>query len=235
MTDIHSHILHRIDDGPAEISDSIELIKGMVNTGITRICATSHYYFAKESPEAFVAKRTRRIDELKKRLTEENVDVEIFSAGEVLIDKLILNRESISELCYNGGKYILLEMPMREFDYDSCMSIVDRVMSYFNVVPVIAHIERYPFFVKNEKKIKYLKDMGCLIQLDANCFFDGFISKRFCCKLIKKGLADVIASDCHNLTNRYPNLHFAYDFVGKRFDNDVVGFFKRNADKIVGI
>ena len=89
-------------------------------------------------------------------------------------------------------------------------------MSYYNVIPVVAHVERYPYFSKCIKNVQYLKDMGCLVQLDAQCFFDTFWLKHFGYTLLKKGLVDVIGSDCHDLKLRCPNLHSAYEVIGKK-------------------
>ena len=75
--------------------------------------------------------------------------------------------------------------------------------------------------------------MGCLVQLDAQCFFDTFWLKHFGYTLLKKGLVDVIGSDCNDLNLRYPNLHNAYDVIGKKLGHDTVGFLKYNADSII--
>lgn len=233
MTDIHSHILHCTDDGPKELSDSIKLIEAMADTGVTRVAATSHYYSATESPEHYVANRAERISEIEALLKEKGTQIEIIPGAEVLIDRLILNQKDLSSLCYNGGNYILLEIPRAEYEYDEYVALIERIMSYYNVIPVVAHVERYPYFSKCVKNVEYLKDMGCMIQLDAQCFFDTFWLKHFGYTLLKKGLVDVIGSDCHDMALRYPNLHLAYEVIEKKMGRDTVDFLKRNADSII--
>lgn len=233
MTDIHSHILHKTDDGPAELSGSIELIRNLAETGVKRVAATSHYYSALMSWEEFAENRDQRIAEIEEQLKKESISVEIFPGAEVLIDRLILNQKNMRALCYNGGRYILLEIPHIDSDYGEYVRLIEKIMSYYNVIPVVAHVERYPYFSRCIKNVQYLKDMGCVVQLDAQCFFDSFRMKHFGYTLLRKGLADVVGSDCHNLTSRCPNLHSAYEVIGKKMGSDTVDFLKENAEMIV--
>ena len=233
MTDIHSHILHGTDDGPETLEESIALLKVLESTGVNRIAATSHYYSAVEALEEFTALRSLRIAELKESLKNEGMKIEIIPGAEVLMDRLILNSKDIRGLCYNGGRHILLEIPHEDADYGEYAGIIERIMSYYNVIPVVAHVERYPYFSRCVKNVEYLKDMGCMIQLDAQCFFDSFRIKHFGYTLLKKGLADVIASDCHDLDLRVPNLHAAYDAVEKKMGKDTVELLKANANEII--
>lgn len=233
MTDIHSHILHGIDDGPKTCADSIELLKTLQDTGVQRAVATSHYYSAAESLESFVEAREVRMTELTGCLKDNGLEIEIIPGAEVHMDKLILNRKSIRDLCYNGGKYILLEISHADADSGKYTGIIEKIMSYYNVIPVIAHVERYLHFLKNIKNVEYLKDMGCMVQLDAECFFGSFWLKRFGYNLLKKGLADVIASDCHDIKLRAPNLHLAYDVIAEKMGQDAVDLLKYNADSVI--
>ena len=233
MTDIHAHILHETDDGPAEISDSIKLIETLSATGVKRVAATSHYYAAVEFMEEYVENRDLKIAEIREALDKKNVDIEIFTGAEVLMDRLILNLKDISGLCYNGGKHILLEIPHADADYREYVGLIERIMSYYNVIPVVAHVERYPYFSRCVKNVEYLKDMGCMVQLDAQCFFDTFKLKHFGYTLLKKGLADVVGSDCHDLKLRCPNLHSAYEVIGKKMGKDTVDLLKYNADCVI--
>lgn len=233
MTDIHSHILHKTDDGPAELSDSINLIKKLAATGVKRVAATSHYYSALMSWDEYEKNRNKRIAEIEEQLKNESIPVEIIPGAEVLIDRLILNQKDMRSLGYNGGKYILLEIPHTDSDYGEYVGLIEKIMSYYNVIPVVAHVERYPYFSRCVNNVKYLKDMGCMVQLDAQCFFDSFRLKHFGYTLLRKGLVDLVGSDCHDLTLRCPNLHSAYEVIGKKMGNGVVDFLKENAEMIV--
>ncbi len=234
MTDIHAHILHGIDDGPKTLEDSINLIKKIVGIGVETIAATSHFYPMLEPKECYVSKHLLRLSEITKQLDDEEIKVKIVPGAEVLLDEFLLNQSDLSGICYNGGKHILLELPKKNLDYDESVMLIERVMSYYNVVPVIAHAERYKCLVRNIRNVEYLKDMGCLIQLDSDCFFDRFAQRHFGFHLLKNNLADIVGSDCHNTSTRSSNLHLAYGIIAEKMGNDVVDMLKYNANVIVG-
>ena len=42
MIDIHSHILHNVDDGPKSKEETIDMLEQAVQEGISEIISTSH-------------------------------------------------------------------------------------------------------------------------------------------------------------------------------------------------
>lgn len=233
MTDIHTHILHKIDDGAPDLSAGLAIAKALTQGGVTKIAATPHYYGEHMPPDEFAKLRDERIVQLSQALENEKIRLDIVPSAEVLLDRLLLNNSSLECLCYGNKNRILLEMPKFDGDFDEYSELIWQIMSYYNVNPVIAHIERYPYFIKNIGAVRSLKDMGCMIQLDADCFLGSFAMKRFGLKLIKNGLADVIGSDCHNTGTRKPNLHEAYDYIRKKTDADTAAMLMQNAERIV--
>lgn len=233
MVDIHTHILPRIDDGPENLEDSIQLINALALSGVTHIVSTSHYYSENISYDRFVDRRSRRLTEIRQAIKEHNIPVDIISGCEVNISKLILNLDTVKELCFENTNKILLEIPHQETELDTALDLIEKIISYYNVVPVVAHVERYDFFLKKMKNIEYLKDMGCIIQIDAHCLFERFRDKRFAIKAIEKGYVDVVASDCHDTTSRKPNLAEAYDVVAKKLGDQAVQMLKDNAENVI--
>ena len=67
MIDWHSHILPQIDDGSRNVSESISLVKLLVDQGVETIIATPHYYPNKESVSSFIERR-----EISYKLLEES-------------------------------------------------------------------------------------------------------------------------------------------------------------------
>ena len=229
MVDIHTHILFHFDDGPKLIEDSLALLRAQVQNGITELVSTSHYYSAHMSLEEFTDRRERRLAALKEAMQGEQINLRIRQGAEVYIDKLILNLKSLAPLCFEGTTNILLELPHQVPDLDEVLQLVERIMLYYNVTPVIAHVERYDCFLKKIKNLRYLKDMGCVLQADAGCFLEGFRDKRFAFKALNEGYLDVVASDCHDTDKRAPNLAAAYDAILKKTDGDTVAHLKANA------
>lgn len=233
MVDIHTHVLPRIDDGPEKLEDSIDLIKTLVDSGVTDIVSTSHYYSESISFDSFIGRRARRLDEVRQAIKEHNIPVNIISGAEVNISKLLLNLDSLKDLCFENTNRILLEIPHNETNLEKALDLIEKIISYYNVVPIVAHVERYSFFSKKIKNLNYLKEMGCTLQVDAHCLFERFGQKRFVLKAIDEGLVDVVASDCHDTNTRPPNLADAYAVISKKLGDGVVQTLKDNAAQLI--
>ena len=59
IIDFHSHILPGIDDGSADVQESIAMLRMEAEQGITHVIATPHFYTHSDSPGHFLAKRKK--------------------------------------------------------------------------------------------------------------------------------------------------------------------------------
>lgn len=232
MVDIHTHILHNLDDGPKTVDDSICVIRALVDDGVTDIVATSHYFSSSTAMEEFAERSRKRIDELKEVIAEKKIGVNVILGAEVHIDSLLLNNQTLKPLCFENTDNILLEIPPA-FYKDEAFELIDKIVSYNRLKPIIAHVERYNY-LKNEKALTLLRQMGCIIQVDAQCLFQCLKNRCFCIKMIKAGLIDVIASDCHDIKIRMPNLSKAYEIIEKKLGKETVEKLKNNARNLIG-
>lgn len=232
MVDMHTHILHNIDDGPKKLEESICLIEKLEQAGVTDVVATSHYFSARTPIDDFYALGTRRLQELRNAVSEKNININIHFGAEVHIDKILLNYTSLNPLCIENTNYILLEIPSAFFAEDA-FELIDKIVSYYPVKPIIAHVERYNY-LKNKKSLSYLKQMGCIIQVDSQCFLKkSMFDRHFAFKMIKAGLVDLIASDCHDTKKKKPELNLAYDAIEKKLGKQTVEKLKANARKLI--
>ena len=76
--------------------------------------------------------------------------------------------------------------------------------------------------------------MGCIIQVDTQCLFERLRDRRFVLKMLKEGLIDVIASDCHDTKFRKPNLSKAYEIIEKKLGPEIVEKLKNKALNLIG-
>ena len=65
--DIHSHILHGVDDGAKDLDESIALLEDIYSQGITDVIATPHFYPQTDILEDFVTNVSSRFLELKNK------------------------------------------------------------------------------------------------------------------------------------------------------------------------
>ncbi len=233
MIDLHAHVLHRFDDGPKTIEDSIALLRDCSEKGINIIAATSHYYSSRMPLDEFYSRRERRLERVNGVMADEGIDIKLVGAAEVNVSPILLNLKDISCLCYGGTKNILLEIPLGETKFDRAYELIDRIVSYYAVNPIIAHIERYKFLESNENNIIAFRELGCRIQIDADVLIAKtmFLKNRIF-KYIENGLVDIVASDCHG-DARVQNLAEAYDVIEKKLGAQVVERLKNNAESIL--
>lgn len=118
---------------------------------------------------------------------------------------------------------------------DFIMERTREVFAY-GYIPVIAHIERYPAMTSQPELMQILSDMGALIQLNADAVLgvDGRQMKKICHGILKEGLGDIIASDCHGMRYRPSHLAECCEYVESKYGREKAEeLFYHNPRKII--
>lgn len=204
LIETHCHILPGIDDGAKDVETSLQMVAALKAQGAEKIIATSHYYSDSVSLENFVAKRAAAYNKLKAALPYDSP--QILLGAEVYISQYLMNNEDITPVCIQGTRYLLLEHPFGdEFD-DKTLTRIERLSYDYNVVPILAHIERYKALMESKKKLDLLREMGCLTQVNISSFDNSSILvKHRLFKYLESGRIDLIGSDCHSMGQRNPS------------------------------
>lgn len=232
FTDIHSHILHNIDDGPETLEQSAELLIAAVQSGCKNLIATPHFYAERHSLANRLRLANERYEALQEFILKNNIPVSLLRGFEVRYFNGISRIDSLDELCIDNSKVLLLELEPLAFDEKIVDEILD--LNYFGYTVILAHIERYAK-IKGFKLIKRLIAEGnALAQCNAASFLAGSL-QRTAFRLVKEGLVSFVASDMHSLELRPPNLNKAYDAIEKKFGSDVKNKLINNADKIINM
>jgi protein-tyrosine phosphatase len=218
MIDLHTHILPGIDDGSRDVGESAKLIEAEKGDGVTTIVATPHFYAQRISVSRFLERRQGAFDSLKKAEEEKNGIPCILQGAEVYYFPGIGRADQIPMLTIEGTKTLLLEMPFSQWNDEVCRDVEDLIQKQ-GLRIVLAHTERYVRFQKDKKCWNRIMDMDVLIQLNAesilrkNTLFGPDKGKRFCLDYIRDHDDFLLGSDCHNLTDRKPNLREARDAI----------------------
>lgn len=231
MTDLHTHLLCGIDDGAPDMKTSIDMLKIMSAQGVRTVVATPHFNYSNVPPEEFIRKRDLIAQKLKPEA--EKLGIKLLCASELVLGPQLLMLDDIKGLCIEGTRNVLLEMPFtKDWDssvYDNLTNLID----YFNVTPIIAHVERYNPVIRNVKNAIKLIELGAYLQLDASSLFEN-VYKKTAKKLVKEELIAVVASDAHNTTARPPEaLTQAYEEIEQLLSKEAVMQIKENADNMV--
>ncbi|KPA12196.1 Capsular polysaccharide synthesis, CpsB/CapC [Candidatus Magnetomorum sp. HK-1] len=209
MIDIHCHILPFIDDGPANINDSIEMLHCAEKDGIQTIVATPHSFDGVYLCTSEMIHQS--IERLQNEIEKHNLSVTILPGMEVHIceqlHQKIIAKKAIS---LNNTRYILLELP-GPFVPPHFKEVIFqlRLKGYY---PILAHPERN-FVVQNDPDIIYdFIEWGIFIQLTAASVtgFFGTQIKRLCKKMLLNRQVHFLASDAHSPGNRPPILSEAF-------------------------
>ena len=196
FVDIHNHILPGIDDGAKNVQESIDLIRGFKELGITNMVATPHimsnlYPNTKETI-------TSSLDLLTNALLANDLkDISIEASAEHMIDDSFEELLEQGEVMSMRKQYLLVEMsylqPSINFD-DAIKSIMKK--GFF---PILAHPERYGYWHTNKANYSKYKKKGVQYQLNLLSLSDyyGPEVQRMALYLLDHGLIDYIATDIH--------------------------------------
>ena len=197
--DIHNHILPGIDDGAKTVDESIELIKGFSEFGVTDFICTPHIM------ENYYPNNPTTINNalmlLQKGLKTNNLShLTINAAAEHMIDsgfEKLLDDNTIMPL---SKGYLLIEMSYLQpsLNFDTAVTKI-KSKGYF---PIFAHPERYIFLRQKPKKYTNFKEKDILFQMNMLSLghFYGKEVQNTAIKLLGEGQIDFLASDVHNQT-----------------------------------
>lgn len=223
MVDLHNHILPDIDDGARSIAEAMEMTESLYNQSIDKAVCTPHFNPTQIALQEFIKKRTRAMDLMK------DSKVKLIPGSETMLHTYLFHYSDLSELCIGDTRYLLIELPYSEKLDRKVYETIERLIWFYNISPIIAHIERYGATNKNIKK---LQDMGCVIQLNTTSIIDKK-SRKQAVYYIKHGYVDVLGSDCHNMSNRPPIVTPAFDLIKNKINENCCNSLKYNAECII--
>ena len=200
--DIHSHVLWGIDDGSRSIEETLELCDMALSSGTRHLFLTPHLMYWEDAEELY-DERNSRFEILREILDEEEIELEIHKGFEILCDDDIFNIKYFKPYTLCDSRYILIEFDFVKPEIEDVVSWCKYLIS-FGLVPIIAHPERYYFFLSEYEGIDTLSEMGVLFQINSGSAAGMFGPKvqRFAERMINKGYADFVGSDAHDLMVR---------------------------------
>lgn len=209
--DMHNHLLPGIDDGSKSVEESLQLIKGLGDLGLSKFVCTPHIMEGvhPNTKSSISAAHGLLSAELKSTKSK----VGLFAAAEHMIDGGIDHMISKDNLCVMPGGYVLIEMSYLSESRALFQTIFD--IQSIGYKPILAHPERYYYYHMNFDMYKKIKDAGCLLQLNLLSIsrYYGVEVKATALTLIKSGMYDFVGTDLHherhlaalqNLTAKYP-------------------------------
>ncbi|WP_068774090.1 tyrosine-protein phosphatase [Paenibacillus sp. FJAT-26967] len=228
MIDMHTHILHGLDDGPMTLEDSVEMARMAVSNGISTVFATPHHrtsrYFT--SPEEIEA----AIKKLSEALAEKRIPLDVRGGQEIRITRSLIDDWYDGGLLTLGGtRYVLIECPSHEIPDD--LAEICHELSILGKVPVIAHPERNRAVAEDPDKLLELMEWGAVFQMTADSLLGTFGPRveTLAHDLCSRRLIHLLASDAHDRVRRPFRLREAYSRIEERIDGDFAEYCRSNA------
>jgi tyrosine-protein phosphatase YwqE len=197
--DMHSHFIPGIDDGAATMEDTIALLQAMQDLGYRKVITTPHvmsdYY--KNTPEIILG----GLEKVREAAKHHGLTLEVEAAAEYNLDADFEEKINKKELLTFGGNHVLIEMPFMQEPPNVKDMVFKLIMAGYR--PVMAHVERYPFWHQQYEKITEMRERGALLQLNINSLsgYYGPVVKKVAERLIDDEVIDLVGSDCHHLNH----------------------------------
>ncbi len=195
--DMHSHLLPGIDDGSPDLETSVELIRGLQELGYKKLITTPHILWDvyKNTSEVILEK----LELVRQRLREENIDIELHAAAEYFIDDHLVDLvERKERLLTFGNNMVLVEFSMASRPFEFKKLFFDLQIQGYQ--PVLAHPERYVYLEPTKSFYDELKNAGYFFQLNLLSLrgYYGGAAANIARHLVKKGYYDLIGTDLHH-------------------------------------
>jgi protein-tyrosine phosphatase len=195
-SDMHSHLLPALDDGSPDVPASDALITGLRNLGYKKLITTPHVMadIYPNTPTTIESALTR----LQKESTISRNNLPVPAAEYLLDDGFedILNQQQ-SLMCISGS-LVLVEFSFAAPPVDFKEKLFQLQLQGYQ--PVLAHPERYVYWLGNKRVMDELRTAGCLFAINI-LSFTGHYGKP-CADaahaMMKKNLIDFVGTDCHH-------------------------------------
>ncbi|MBM7869831.1 protein-tyrosine phosphatase [Clostridium pascui] len=214
MFDIHSHIIHGIDDGAKTLEESLSMISTAQSEGFEYIAATPHY--ARGYYENSYDNIREKVKELNNILKEKDIKIKVLPGQEVYIDDHTLRDYKSGLLgCIGDSSYMLVEFPMDTLPKNALDILYELRVRGAN--PIIAHPERYRYFIEKPSLINRFLEEEYLFQINT-VSLKGVFGKKVrdtAVTFIKHGIVSFVGSDCHSLNKRCPGIKDGIDLINE--------------------
>jgi protein-tyrosine phosphatase len=223
--DLHCHYLPAIDDGARERSESLAMLRALRTAGFERVIATPHM-----RPGMFDNTRSdleKSFADFAATLEQEPDLPELGLSSEHYFDDVVFGRLlSGDALPYPGGRAALLEFYEIDFPPQIDHRLFD--LRRRQLLPVIAHPERYRCLWRSPETLERLIDGGAAALLDSAALVGKYGKKAQACAetLLERGLYHAACSDAHRPAD-VVEVSAGIARIAELYGNDEVDFLLR--------
>lgn len=196
-TDMHSHLIPGIDDGSKDMDDTLRMIEKFGEMGYTKLITTPHIKTGSFDNTTEIIKAGE--EAVKNELSKRNIPMQFEAAAEYFFDYSFMERIERNDLLTFGNNHILVEYAFGQAPMGATDMFFQLQMKGLN--PILAHFERYTYYHGSVDKAEDLRNRNIKIQVNIGSIVGhyGPMVQKQAERLLKAGMVDYIASDCHRL------------------------------------
>lgn len=213
MVDIHSHVLHGLDDGADTFEESLAMIRLAAEYGTTALVATPHANLEYRFDPPLIAERLAELSGAARGALELYSGCDFHLSYENIQDAI----ENPRKYTINRKNYLLVEFSDLLI-FRNTVEIFARLREA-GMVPIITHPERNALLRQRADEIASWVDSGATVQITAQSLTGGFGRKaqEFCRRLLNRKLVHFVASDAHDCQHRPPRLDLAHRWLAGNY------------------
>ncbi len=221
MIDFRAHILPSIDDGAPNSEVSQKMIELLKADGVSKIVCTPHFCWRQDTVKEFLQKRERSFQQLHR------AELPVVLGAEVEFGEFEMDYSALIDLKIGETRYIMIELPFGKEWTDKLYANIDELIDETDLVPVVAHVEKYAAARKKPRNINRLIEHGCVLQVDADSIIE---SKPYSLvdALLKGELVQAIGSNCRNAEKGAPRYKEAVSVLKKNYGEKCFENIRKN-------
>ena len=202
MIDIHCHILPDLDDGSADLDESLAMAHIAATSGIEGIIATPHFR-GEEQGLAQLPKILSRYRHFVRALSRTDIPVTVYPGAEILClpqTPRLARQKELPTLA--DTNYLLVE-----FYFDESAEYMDGILRQIcdcGYRLIVAHPERYAAIQRDPALADRWNRLGYALQLNKGSLLGAFGDRvqSTAVALLEDGVIRLIASDAHSIARR---------------------------------
>jgi protein-tyrosine phosphatase len=221
--DVHAHLLPGIDDGCADVAESLAAARALVDVGYTHLFCTPHIW--PSLPGNAIDSIRAAVLQLQTELDRARIPLKLMGGGELNLLTLWPQLQTIPDrdiVTYGlGSRYVLFDFWVES--YADCQAPLESAIAHLRsrgYQPVLAHPERIGALQNEPDKINRLIDLGVLLQLNSWCLVDppATPTNQIAMKLLRENKYFLIGTDLHKPSGmqiRLRGIEMAEQLAGK--------------------
>ena len=207
FVDLHNHLVPGVDDGCADLAESLDSLHALYAEGVRTLVATPHLLLPRLSSDAAIGEeldlQRRAFDRLVRHLEGEagvpavGLGQEIWAPDAAALRRVVAR----GDVGLAGSRTLLVEFG---FDLAGTHEDVVRAALAAGRGIVIAHPERYTYPRGTEPLdlMRRWRELGALLQVNAGSFSGHYrdhrpMSEALAWGMVAEGLVDIVATDHH--------------------------------------